>query len=265
MNKDTGHEHHKHAENRSVPFRLLWLTVTQIQRAGAVLDGRDADPPLPDEITGGDPGHIWLPFKSQTAPITAGQRIFCAVFKASPTEGQRQEDRIRGESRRSPAPRRDTRDLYTAVATMNVYPYLEDKSPYVKGDRVTGTVYETSNNFGVFVAVDDRYHALIPLRECYGDIRIGEPVKNATVVSVREDGRLVLKIREDVNIQMDKDAAVIMERLSKEDGSIPFSDRSSPEVIRSEFNMSKSEFKRAVGRLLKLGKIELSDDSITMK
>ena len=240
--KKTAGQHNIPREPAST-FRLVWLTVTEIRRAGAVLDGTDADPPLPDSITGGDPAHIWLPFKSQTAPITAGQRVFCAVFPAS----NEKED-----------------GLYKAAATMNVYPYLEDKSPYKKGDRVSGTVYETSNNFGVFVAVDDRYHGLIPLRECYGEIRIGEPVKNATDVSLREDGRLVLKIREDVNIQMDKDAAAIMERLSAEGGHLPLGDKSSPEIIKSELNMSKSEFKRALGRLLKQGRIELAENGISI-
>ncbi len=42
-------------------------------------------------------------------------------------------------------------------ATMNVYEYLSQESPYQKDDRVKGTVYEISENFGAFVAVDDKY------------------------------------------------------------------------------------------------------------
>ena len=49
-------------------------------------------------------------------------------------------------------------------ATMKVYPLLETDSPYKKNDMVRGTVYEISREFGVFVAVDDRYSALIPRR-----------------------------------------------------------------------------------------------------
>ena len=80
-------------------------------------------------------------------------------------------------------------------ATMNVYPYLENKSPYRTGDEVEGTVYETSGNFGVFVAVDDCYSALIPKKEVVREFRVGEKIKGR-VTSVRPDGKLNLSVRE---------------------------------------------------------------------
>jgi predicted RNA-binding protein (virulence factor B family) len=48
-------------------------------------------------------------------------------------------------------------------------------------------------------------------------------------------------------------------------GLLPFNDRVAPEIIRDEMQMSKNEFKRAVGHLLKLGKIEIGPDAIRMK
>ncbi|MDE7277422.1 MAG: RNA-binding protein, partial [Lachnospiraceae bacterium] len=57
-------------------------------------------------------------------------------------------------------------------ATMNVYRYLRQDSPYKKDDRVTGTVYEISDNFGAFVAVDDIYSGLIARKELYGDVQV---------------------------------------------------------------------------------------------
>ena len=50
-------------------------------------------------------------------------------------------------------------------ATMKVYHRLRTDSGYQKDDEVEGIIYETSGNFGVFVAVDDQYSALIPKRE----------------------------------------------------------------------------------------------------
>ncbi len=72
-------------------------------------------------------------------------------------------------------------------ATMKVYPLLRTDSPYKKDDMVRGTVYETSREFGVFVAVDDRYSALIPRREVYGRMYIGQEVEAR--VSRCEGGR----------------------------------------------------------------------------
>ena len=57
-------------------------------------------------------------------------------------------------------------------ATMKVYPLLRTDSPYKKEDQVTGIVYDTSREFGVFVAVDDQYSARIPKKEVYGNLTV---------------------------------------------------------------------------------------------
>lgn len=146
-------------------------------------------------------------------------------------------------------------------ATMNVYPWLSTDSPYQKEDRVCGCVYETSPEFGAFVAVDDKYSALIPKKELYGDIKIGDTV-TARVTAVKEDGKLDLSVREKAYLQIEKDAEKILGILESFDGVLPFHDKASPEVIKRETGMSKNEFKRAVGHLLKAGKIEITEKSI---
>ncbi len=149
-------------------------------------------------------------------------------------------------------------------ATMNVYENLRSDSPYQKDDRVTGVIYETSPEFGMFVAVDDLYSALIPKKEAYGDLRVGDTV-NARVTSVKEDGRLNLSVREKAYLQIETDAEKVLKVLDSFDGAMPFNDKASPEVIRRELQMSKNEFKRAVGHLLKNGMIEIGEKSIRRK
>ncbi len=142
--------------------------------------------------------------------------------------------------------------------TMNVYPYLRTDSGYRKDDDVRGRVYETSDNFGAFVAVDDCFSALIPKNELYGEIPVGSFV-NARVTKVLEDGKLTLSIRQKAYLQMDEDAKRVMELIESYDGVLPFSDKASPETIRRETGMSKNEFKRAVGKLYKERKITIED------
>ncbi|MCD7836501.1 MAG: S1-like domain-containing RNA-binding protein [Lachnospiraceae bacterium] len=149
-------------------------------------------------------------------------------------------------------------------ATMKVYESLRADSPYKKDDRVNGRVYELSDNFGAFVAVDNIYSALIPKKELYGEVHAGDDI-SARVVRVLDDGRLELGIREKAYIQMDKDADRLLELLKSYNGMLPFNDKASPELIKSETGMSKNEFKRAVGRLLKLGKIEIGVKTISLK
>ena len=146
-------------------------------------------------------------------------------------------------------------------ATMKVYPYLSKESPYQKEDRVKGQVYEISDNFGAFVAVDDRYSALIPKKELYGNVRVGDYVE-ARVTAVKEDGKLDLSVREKAYLQLDTDGEKILKLIDSYDGVLPFNDKVSPEIIRRETQMSKNEFKRAVGHLLKQGKIEIGEKVI---
>ena len=180
---------------------------------------------------------VLLPFREQTSRVKVGDEVLCALY-------------IDKSSR--------------LCVTMNVYKYLLNNSPYAKDDKVRGTVYELSDNFGAFVAVDDIYSALIPKKELYGSISIGDNIE-ARVTSVKEDGRLNLSVREKAYLQMDEDAEKLLNMMNENGGKLSFTDKASPELIRQKTNMSKNEFKRAVGRLLKEGKIDIKAESIELK
>ena len=197
------------------------VRVAQVGKVGAFLDW-------------GLEKDLLLPYKEQTRKVSEGEDCLVALYIDK-------SDRL--------------------CATMNVYPYLSTDCSYKKDDRVSGTVYEISNNFGAFVAVDDKYSGLIPKRELYGNVQIGDVVE-ARVTGVKEDGKINLSIREKAYLQMDTDAQKVMDIIQSYDGVLPFTDKASPEVIRRETQMSKNEFKRAVGRLLKEGKIQITERAI---
>lgn len=180
---------------------------------------------------------LFLPFKEQTSRVRTGDKCLVALY-------------IDKSSR--------------LCATMNVYEYLELDSPYNKEDRVTGTIYETSEEFGLFVAVDNKYSGLIAKKEAYGNMKIGDVIQ-ARVINVKEDGKLDLGVREKAYLQMDDDSKLVMDAIEERGGVLPFTDKTSPEIIKYEFNLSKNAFKRAIGRLLKEGKIEITEDSIRRK
>lgn len=177
---------------------------------------------------------LFLPFKEQTFRVNQGEECLVTLY-------------IDKSSR--------------LCATMNVYKALSCDAPYEEGEYVTGRIYEKSNNFGLFVAVDDKYSALIPLKECQGEIKPGDVVE-ARVTKVRPDGKMDLSVREKAYIQMEKDARMILEVIDEFAGVLPFTDKASPEIIKREFGLSKAAFKRAVGRLLKEGAIEITENSI---
>lgn len=200
------------------------LRVAEVGKIGAFLDW-------------GLEKDLLLPFKEQTKRVRQGEDCLAALY-------------IDKSSR--------------LCATMNVYEYLRTDAPYKKDDRVTGRVYEISQEFGAFVAVDDQYSALIPKREFFGNVKVGDVVE-ARVTAVKEDGKLDLSIREKAYVQMDADAEAVMKVIDEFDGVLPFNDKVSPEIIQREFQMSKNAFKRAVGRLLKEGRIEITEKRILKK
>ena len=197
------------------------LTVAQVGKFGAFLDW-------------GLEKDLFLPFKQQKKRVKEGDCVLVSLYL--------------DKSNR-------------LCATMNVYENLRTDSPYKTGDQVHGRVYEISDNFGAFVAVDNMFSALIPQKELYGKVTVGEDIE-ARVTKVHEDGKLALSIREKAYLQIGKDAEAILKLLDSYEGSLPFNDKASPEVIKYETGMSKNEFKRAVGHLLKEGKIEIKEKSI---
>ena len=144
-------------------------------------------------------------------------------------------------------------------ATMKIYKFLLPSTSTKKNDIVSGTVYRINDEIGVFVAVEDRYFGLIPKNEYFKNYKIGDEIE-ARVIRVREDGKLDLSPRELAYLQLDKDAELILEKMRILKDSFRFNDKTNPEQIVNYFNMSKKAFKRAIGNLLKQGKIEKTED-----
>ena len=203
---------------------LAVMKVAQVSRIGAFLDW-------------GLEKDLFLPYKEQTKKLHEGEEILAAVY-------------IDKSSR--------------LCGTMKVYYYLSTEAPYEKEDTVTGVVYEISNNFGVFVAVDYKYSAMIPRQEAQGCYKVGEEV-TCRVSAVREDGKLTLSPKKKAYLQIYEDAENVLETIREFDGVLPFDDKAAPELIQREFGLSKNAFKRAVGHLLKEKKIELKEGKICIK
>jgi len=150
------------------------------------------------------------------------------------------------------------------IATGNIYNYLQPSDKHKEEEMVNGTVYDFSDQWGVFVAVEDQYFGLIPKSEIYQEFEYGDKVY-ARIMRVREDGKLDLSLRKQVHEQLDDDAEFIMDEMIARGGALPLNDNSSPKEIRKMLHMSKGAFKRAVGRLLKYDKIKITKTGIKIK
>ena len=198
------------------------LKVKQVTRIGAFLDwGLEKD--------------LLLPYHEQTNRVREGEECLVALY-------------VDKSSR-------------LCASMKKLYDLLSTDSPYKEGDHVEGRVYEFSDNFGTFVAVDDKYSAMIPRHEDTSKLRIGDVIE-AKVTKVKPDGKLDVSLRDKAYLQMDEDAAKVMQVIEEFAGVLPFGDKASPEVIKRETGLSKNAFKRAVGRLYKEHRVEITERSI---
>ena len=223
---------YKDSEDRMIATRLVpyikigeikKLRVKEVNKIGAFLDW-------------GLPKDLLLPFKEQIYDIKPGDEILVTVYIDL-------SDRL--------------------CATMDLYSRLSLLPPYQKDDMVKGTVYQVHEQFGAYVAVDNKYSALVPKKELHRELKPGDEIE-ARVLEVKEDGKLDLSLRQKAYVQMDADSALILDKLKQAGGSLPYQDKSSAEEIKEEFNLSKAAFKRAIGRLYKERVIVIEKDGIRL-
>lgn len=148
-------------------------------------------------------------------------------------------------------------------ATMKTNKILSSNSPYKVDDRVHGIIYRINKDMGAFVAVDNKYDAMIPKKELYWTYQIGDKIE-ARVTKVRDDGKLALSLREKGQIQTDEDVIYVLTKMIKNGGVLMLNDNSSPDEIKDQLNMSKSAYKKVIGRLLKDKKIELIKNGVKL-
>lgn len=199
------------------------LTVKDVGQIGAFLDW-------------GLMKDLFLPFKEQTYRVKRGDRVLVALY---------------------------TDKSSRLCATMKVYNMLQSDSPYKQDDIVSGTCYEKIDAFGAYIAVDDKYSALIPKHRLFTQVLPGMQVE-AHVAKVHEDGRLELSLRGKAYTELGSDGDKIYDILVEAGGFLPYHDKTSPELILAKFGLSKNAFKRAIGHLLKEGKIKILENGIEL-
>lgn len=200
------------------------LTVSQTTNIGAFLDW-------------GLPKDLLLPFHEQLRRVKKGDTVLVRLYL--------------------------DKSGRLCASMKHLYDLMRTDSPYQKGDTVTGRIYEFSDNFGTFVAVDDRFSGRIPPSEDHSRLSIGQIIQ-ASVTHVKPDGKLDLTTRKKAYEQIADDSKTILALLDSYAGVLPFNDKASPETIMREAHMSKNAFKRAVGHLYKERKIEITDSSIRL-
>ncbi|EOT42498.1 CvfB family protein [Enterococcus columbae] len=127
-----------------------------------------------------------------------------------------------------------------------------------QNENVTGTVYRLKLA-GSYLLTDDYYIGFVHPSERYQEPRLGEKVQ-ARVIGLRPDGVLNLSMKPRAHEAINDDAQMILAYLKRsQTQTMPYTDKSSPEAIKQMFGISKGQFKRALGHLMKEKLIEQVD------
>ena len=149
------------------------------------------------------------------------------------------------------------------TATSRLDHYLSIEMPqYEPWEEVDLLICEQTD-LGYKVIVNKKFWGLIFYNEIFTTVKIGQRTKGY-IKKIHEDGKLDVTLNKPGLARKDEAGEKILARLQKQGGFLPVGDKSSPELIYSQFSMSKGTFKKAIGGLFKQGLITIEDGGIRL-
>ncbi|WP_420315770.1 S1 RNA-binding domain-containing protein [Ekhidna sp.] len=180
---------------------------------------------------------LLVPFREQKGKLNRGQWCLVYVFLDEKT------DRI--------------------AATAKIAKYYDDDIQLEAGEEVDLLIANTTD-LGLNVVVNNRHKGLIFESELFHDVLEGDRVKGF-VKNVREDGKIDISLRKEGIENLEAGAQQILYELKKNEGFLSLHDKSDPDEIQSQLQMSKKNFKRSVGILYKKKLIKLEKSGISLQ
>ncbi len=148
--------------------------------------------------------------------------------------------------------------LFARLATESVILDYAYAAPIeMKNQNFSGRVYRLLK-VGTFVFTEEGYRCFIHENERTAEPRLGELIEGR-VIGITEEGDINGSLLPRSYERIDRDSELLMNYLVQRSGTMPFTDKSAPEEIEKHFSISKAAFKRALGKLMKSGKIVQKD------
>ena len=183
--------------------------------------------------------HLFLPNRNQQGSVIAGQKTVVYMYVDERTG--------------------------RCVATNKIKPFIYNEEPLtVKvGDEVDVLVaFETP--IGYRVVINNRHWAMIYKNQLFRPIRMGDKTKG-WVRKITEDMRIDVSLQQTGLAEVETSVVKLEAMLREHGGVLPVNDKSDPQDVARLTGMSKKVFKRALGMLLKAGKVEQTENGIKSK
>ena len=135
---------------------------------------------------------------------------------------------------------------------------------YQEGEKVKLNILQETN-LGFVVEINDIDEGLLYRNEVFRNIEEGMETEGF-IKTIREDGKIDVSLRpQGFKNVIDSDVEKVLDKLnSSREGYLLLTDKSSPEAIKFQLQISKKAFKRAIGQLYKAKKILILEDRIEL-
>ena len=135
--------------------------------------------------------------------------------------------------------------------------------PFKTGDKVD-LIIAGQSELGWNVVINKKYLGLIYTSDVFKKLY---PLSDEMgyIKTIREDGKIDVTLQKQGFVQnIDEFKQKILDKLEENYGLLYLTDDSSPEEIKEELQMSKKNFKKAIGGLYKENVIEILEDKIKL-
>ncbi len=180
---------------------------------------------------------LFIPYKQQKTKIIEGKRYLVYIYVDKDM------------------------DLITGTTKFKRNPQYQDV-PFQTGDKVD-LIMMNESELGWNVIINKKYIGLIYASDVFKKLYpLSE--ESGYIKAIREDGKIDVSLQPDGFENIDEFKQKILNKLEENYGLLYVSDKSSPEEIKDELQMSKKNFKKAIGGLYKDKIIDISDDKIRL-
>lgn len=147
------------------------------------------------------------------------------------------------------------------AASSKIESFIEKENIKLEvGEKVQLLICYTSD-LGVNVIINNTYKGIIYHNDLFTHISIGDKVEGY-IKNIREEGKIDVTLQKLGYSQVEDSAGKIMSKLKAQNGVLKLTDKSDSEEIMFRLQMSKKNFKKAIGGLYKQGIIRLEEDGI---
>lgn len=147
------------------------------------------------------------------------------------------------------------------VASSKTNRFLDNKALTVQQFDEVDLIISHPSELGMNVIVNKQHHGLIYKDDIYKELSVGDRLKGI-VKKVRHDNKLDISLGQIGYRNIEPNAEKILHTLEDSEGFLPLTDKSNPDQIKDELEMSKKNFKKAIGSLYKQRLITIKDDGI---